>query len=397
MLIRSSFVKHLAQTSDAPLGIQVESAKGVFLYGPDDERWLDLIAGISVSSLGHGHPQVLSAIKQQVDSYMHTMVYGELIQAPQVKLAEWLAMNLPDPLDSSFFVNSGSEATEGALKLAKRATGRSEIFAFRNSYHGSSHGALSVMGGEFWKQGFRPLLPGIHFLDLNVEEQLEALDGRAACIILETIQGEAGVQVPHKSYMQALRKKCDKHGILLILDEIQAGCGRTGKLWAFEHYGIVPDILLLSKAFGGGMPLGAFISSRELMSVLQKDPPLGHISTFGGHPVCCAASLAALKFITEEGLIDRVEEIEMLLHKQLKDLPGLVEIRSKGLLMALEFGDETLNQRLISRCLELGVMSDWFLWSASSMRIAPPLIISNEEVGMACEVIQQAAEETVGS
>ena len=361
------------------------------MYGPGGKRYLDMISGISVSSVGHRHPEVVRAVKDQADRYMHLMVYGEFVQSPQVKLAEVLVKHLPEPLDNVFLVNSGSEATEGALKLAKRYTGRTEIVAFRNAYHGSTQGSLSIMGEERMKKAFRPLLPDVRFLDYDRPAQLEQISARTACVIAETIQGEAGAVVPNAEFMQALRKRCNETGALLILDEIQAGLGRTGKLWAFEHYGIVPDILMLAKGLGGGMPIGAFIASAEIMQSLTNSPVLGHITTFGGNAVCAAAALATVKTITEGKLWEGVPEKEKLIRKKLKH-PAIKGIRGKGLMLAVEFDSFEQNKRIIDRCLEKGLLTDWFLFADNCLRIAPPLIMENDEIEAACQIILQAIE-----
>lgn len=298
------FFSHLAQTSPYPFGIAVAKAEGIYLYGPDGKRFVDMISGIGVSNIGHRHPHVVQAIKDQVDRHLHVMVYGEYIQSPSNMLAAKLASLLPPGLQCAYFVNSGTEANEAALKLAKRCTGRSEIISFRKSYHGSTHGSMSVSGNEVKKNAFRPLLPGVRFIDFNVASQLESITESTACVIMETIQGDAGVRIPSPEYLRALRKRCSDTGAMLILDEIQCGMGRTGKLFAFEHYGIVPDILTIGKAFGGGLPIAAFISSKENMSQLTHDPMLGHITTFGGNPVCCASALATLEVIQNERLLD---------------------------------------------------------------------------------------------
>lgn len=317
------------------------------------------------------------------------MVYGEYVQTPQVRFAEKLTSLLPENLQSVYFTNSGAEAVEGALKLAKRFTGRQQILAFRNSYHGSTHGALSVMGNEEFKQAYRPLLPGVSFGMFNNVDDLEMITADTACVIIESVQGEAGIRVPDRAYMQALRKSCDELGVLLVFDEIQAAFGRTGKLFAFEHFGIAPDILLLAKALGGGMPIGAFIASHKIMSVLTENPILGHITTFGGHPVCCAAGLAALEVLLNEQLIAGVEEKEAMFRKLLVH-PHIKEIRGKGLMLAIEFEDFDLNKKIIDRCIENGVITDWFLHCSNSMRIAPPLIITHQQIEKACSVILEA-------
>ena len=387
--LRQLFLANNAQTTDFPLLLEFERAEGVYMYDAVGKPYIDLISGIGVSNLGHSHPKVIEAIKQQVDKYMHLMVYGEYVQTPQVRFAEKLISIFPPNLQSVYFTNSGAEACEGALKLAKRYTGRSNIIACNNSYHGSTHGALSVMGNEEYKQAYRPLLPGVSFIQFNNLDDLDLINNQAACVIIETIQGEAGIRVPDMAYMQALRTKCDETGTLLILDEIQAAFGRTGKLFAFEHYGIVPDILLLAKALGGGMPVGAFAASHEIMDALKENPILGHITTFGGHPVCCAAGLAALEVLLDENLCDKVEE-KGELFRSLLIHPAIKEIRGKGLMLAIELENFDINKKIIDRCIANGVIVDWFLHCSNSMRIAPPLIITNDEIKKACEVILEA-------
>ncbi|MBI4947690.1 MAG: aspartate aminotransferase family protein [Bacteroidetes bacterium] len=406
MTNRQLFLNQLTQTSPAPMGLEIARAKGVYLFSPQGKKYMDLIAGISVSNIGHAHPKVVKAVKDQAEKFMHLMVYGEYVQSPQVKLAKRLTELLPKKLSSIYFVNSGSEAVEGALKLSKRFTRRTEIVAFKNAYHGSTHGALSVMGNETMKQAFRPLLPDVRFLEFNNEKQLEQITNKTACVIVESIQGEAGVIEPvgnrqlavsKNNFLQLLRKRCDETGTLLIFDEIQTGMGRTGKLFAFEHYGIVPDVLCLAKAFGGGMPLGAFISSKEIMSTLSHDPVLGHITTFGGHPVCCAAALTALELIAsppapllkEKGGVSWKGE----LFKKLLKHPRIKEVRGKGLLLAVQFSSEEENKKIISRCIQNGVVVDWFLFRSDAMRIAPPLTISEKEIKKACEVILKSIDE----
>lgn len=372
--------------------LHIERAEGVYLYGPDGKPYIDFVSGFAVSNIGHRHPRVVQAIKDQVDRYMHLAVYGEYIQSPQVQYATKITSVLPDTLNSVYFVNSGAEATEGALKLAKRYTGRSKIISCNHAYHGSTHGALSVMGNEYYKEAYRPLLPDVHFIDFNSGADLEKIDDQTACVIMETIQGEAGVRVADASYMQALRKRCTETGTLLILDEIQTGFGRTGKLFAFEHYDIVPDILLLAKGIGGGMPIGAFCANRQVMGVLADNPILGHITTFGGHPVCCAAGLATLTAILEEDLIAGIEEKEALLRSELRH-PAIREIRGKGLMLCIQL--DTFNQveEVSKICIENGVIVDWFLHCDTAIRIAPPLITSNEEIITACKTIKEALAE----
>jgi acetylornithine/N-succinyldiaminopimelate aminotransferase len=387
--LRQLFLANNAQTTNFPLLLEFERAEGVYLYNSEGKAYTDLISGIGVSSLGHGNPKVIEAVKQQVDKYMHLMVYGEYVQTPQVRFAEKLVSVLPENLQSVYFVNSGAEAVEGAIKLAKRFTGRQQVIACNGSYHGSTHGALSVMGNEDYKQAYRPLLPGVSFINFNNIDDLERITNQTACVIIETIQGEAGVRVPDVAYMQALRKKCTETGTLLILDEIQAAFGRTGKLFAFEHFDIVPDVLLLAKALGGGMPIGAFISSNEIMGALKENPILGHITTFGGHPVCCAAGLAALEVLLEDDLISGVAEKEALI-RQLLVHPAIKQIRGKGLMLAVELENFDLNKKIIDRCIENGVITDWFLHCSNSMRIAPPLIITSAQINEACAVILEA-------
>ncbi|GAA4921576.1 aspartate aminotransferase family protein [Mucilaginibacter defluvii] len=389
--LRQLFLLHNAQTTDFPLLLEFERAEGVYMYDAEGKAYMDLISGIGVSSIGHRHPRVVEAIKNQVDKYMHLMVYGEYVQTPQVRFAEKLISVLPERLESVYFVNSGAEAVEGALKLAKRYTGRSEIIACYNSYHGSTHGALSVMGSAEFKRGYGPLLPDVNFIEFDRLPDLQKITDKTACVIVETLQGEAGVRVPEIQYMQALRHQCDKTGTLLILDEIQAGMGRTGKLFAFEHYGIEPDILLLAKALGGGMPIGAFISSRETMGAFKDNPILGHITTFGGHPVSCAAGLAALEVLLDEDLAAQVAEKEQLF-KALLVHPAIKQVRGKGLMLAAEFESFELVKKIIDRCIQNGIITDWFLHCSNSMRIAPPLIITHDEVKDACAVINEAIE-----
>jgi putrescine aminotransferase len=390
---RQLFLQHLAQTSDFPLSLEIESAEGIYLKDVYGKSYIDFISGIGVSNVGHRHPNVIKAIKDQADQYLHVMVYGEYIQSPQVQLATSLSATLPENLSSVYLLNSGSEAVEGALKLAKRYTGRSQFLSCYNAYHGSSHGALSASGSEVFKQKFRPLLPGFTHIEFGNPDHLDLINTDVAAIIMETVQGEAGIRQADVSYFQKLRKKCDETGTLLILDEIQCGFGRTGKLWAFEHYGITPDILLSAKGMGGGMPIGCFISSPEIMGVLRNNPILGHITTFGGNPVCAAASLATLRTIQKENLLDQVEHKSTLLRELLVH-PKIKEVRGIGLFLAVEFEDFDQLKRVIDRAIELGVISDWFLFCDNSMRIAPPLIITEEEIRKACALIIQAIDET---
>ncbi|MBS1543407.1 MAG: aspartate aminotransferase family protein, partial [Bacteroidetes bacterium] len=383
------FLHRLAQTSPGPFLIPVQRAKGTFLYEPSGKRYFDLISGIAVNNIGHCHPHVVKAIQDQAERHLHVMAYGEYIQEPSNRLAAKLASLLPPSLNCSYFVNSGTEANEGALKLAKRITGRTEIISCRKSYHGSTHGSLSVSGNEVKKNAFRPLLPGIRFIDFNRMEDLKDITTATACVIMETVQGDAGVRIPDHDYMQALRRRCTETGALLILDEIQCGMGRTGKLFSFEHFGIVPDILTIAKAFGGGLPIGAFISSEENMRTLTHDPMLGHITTFGGNPVCCASALATLEVIENENLLTSVESKGARIEAHLKH--SLVkEIRRIGLMFAVDFDSADKVNRIVNYAKARGVICYWFLSHPNSFRIAPPLTISNEEIDEACSVIREA-------
>jgi acetylornithine/succinyldiaminopimelate/putrescine aminotransferase len=361
------------------------------LYDAAGKEYIDLVGGISVANTGHRHPEVIAAIQKQLDAYLHIMVYGEFVETPQVQFAKLLTDHLPATLNSVYFTNSGAEAVEGAMKLAKRVTNRTQIIAFNNSYHGSTQGALSVMGDEYWRNAFRPLLPDVLHLEYNSFESLSSITEQTACVITETVQAEAGILVPAKEWMLALRKKCSSTGTLLVLDEIQAGFGRTGKLWGFEHFDIVPDVLLLGKALGGGMPLGAFIADRKLMQALTENPVLGHITTFGGHPVCCAAGMAAMKVLLEEGMINPVKQKEELFRSLLIH-PKIEAVRSFGLWMTVEFDSFETNKKIINACIQQGVLTDWFLFASNCLRISPPLIISEEEIRKACEVIMEACD-----
>jgi acetylornithine/succinyldiaminopimelate/putrescine aminotransferase len=389
---RELFLKHIAQTSDSPLTLEVERAEGVYLFTPSGQRIFDLISGVSVSNVGHTHPRVVQAVSEQVQKYMYLMVYGELVQTPQVKLAQRIAELLPESLQSVYFVNSGSEAVEGAVKLAKRYTGRPEVISYVNAYHGSTLGALSLMGNEDNKRSFRPLLPGIQHIELNSYDDLQRISDNTACVIIEPIQGEAGIITTDCDYMIALRKRCTETGALLIFDEIQTGLGRTGKLFAFENYRVIPDILLVAKAFGGGMPLGAFISSNTIMQCLTSNPPLGHITTFGGHPVSCAASLAALNTMLELNLMNTVLQKEALFISLLKDHPQIKSIRSNGLFIAMELGSFSKVQKIVKFGLEMGFLTDWFLFCDTAFRISPPLIITEEEIDAVSRIILEALD-----
>jgi acetylornithine/succinyldiaminopimelate/putrescine aminotransferase len=386
MNIRQLFQQHVAQTSPAPVGFEIVKAEGSVLYDVSGKEYIDLIGGISVCNVGHRHPAVIEAITRQANDYLHAMVYGELIQSPQVQYATLLASHLPASLNCVYFTNSGTEATEGALKLARRVTGRPNVVACNNSYHGSTLGALSVMGDEYWRNAFRPLLPGVSHLDFNSTALIDAIDHHTACVIIETVQAEASVITPDVNWIQALRDKCTQTGALLIFDEIQCGFGRTGTLWGFQQYGVVPDILLLGKALGGGMPLGAFIASYALMNQLTDNPVLGHISTFGGHPVCCAAGMAAMQAMLNEQMIDQVAA-KGELFRQLLVHPSIKAVRNAGLLMAVELESADAVMKTLARCLQRGVFSDWFLFAPHCIRIAPPLTITEQEIREACNIL----------
>lgn len=383
MNTRQLFQQHLAQTSPEPVGLHITSAKGNYLTDVEGKQYIDLIGGISVCNVGHGHPKVIEAIKNQAEQYLHVMVYGELVQTPQLAFAQKLTDHLPGQLNSVYFTNSGAEACEAALKLARRITGRPGIVAAHNSYHGHTMGALSVMGSEYWRNAFRPLLPGVQHYTYNSQEFIDAIDEQTGCVLIETVQSEAGIIAPDQAWLMALRERCTQKGALLIMDEIQAGFGRTGKLWGFEHYNIVPDILLLGKALGGGMPMGAMIAGRELMLHFTHSPVLGHMTTFGGHPLCCAAGLAAMEALLEEELTEQVSAKEQLFHTLLVH-PKIKTIRSKGLLMAVALENNAAVLTALQKCLEQGVFSDWFLFADNCIRIAPPLTITHEEIRTAC-------------
>jgi len=383
---RQLFLQHLGQTSASPLMLEIVQAEGVFMYGPSGEKYLDLISGGSVSNTGHRHPKVVRAVKDQADAYLHLMVYGEIIQSPQVAYAEYLSRFLPSSLGCTYFVNSGSEAVEGALKLAKRYTGRSRIISFKNSYHGSTHGALSIQGSEFYRNAFRPLLPDTYQAEFNNPASLDIIDEKTACVIVEPVQGEGGVILPQDGFLELVREKCSQTKALLIFDEIQTGFGRTGYMFAMDRYKVNPDILLLAKALGGGMPLGAFISSNEIMSALVSSPPLGHITTFGGHPVCCAAGLASMKVLKEENLVESCNDKSLLFKKLLcHELIG--EVRGEGLLLAVRLPHPDYIRYIISAAPRFGLVLDYFLFCDSAFRIAPPLVINEDEIRWACRQI----------
>ena len=405
---RQLFFQHIAQTSDFPLGLEIERAEGIYLYGPSlgepqpAKRHIDLISGIGVSNVGHRHPRVLEAIQRQLDKYLHLMVYGEYVQTPQTQLAQALVETLPPSLDNVYFTNSGTEAVEGAMKLAKRYTGRSEIISCFNAYHGSTQGALSLSGDEHFKQNYRPLLPDIRHIHHGSWDDIDQISSRTAAVVMEVIGGEAGIRVPSAEYLQAVRQRCTDVGALLIFDEIQTGFGRTGTFWAFEGFGpVVPDILLCAKGMGGGMPIGAFISPSEIMGVFKNNPILGHITTFGGHPVSCAASLATLRVIREERLPEKAEAKGQLF-RQLLVHPAIREIRGKGLMLAVEFDSFEVLKPIIDRAIQgassdqmvtqPGIITDWFLFCNNSMRIAPPLIITEDQIREACAIILTAID-----
>jgi len=380
---RQLFLNHVGQTSPAPLALEIVKATGSKLIDVNGKEYIDLIGGISVCNVGHCHPQVVEAVKQQAEQYMHIMVYGELVETPQVTYAKKLTEHLPVSLNAVFYTASGSEATEGAMKLAKRFTGRTKIVSFKNSYHGSTQGALSIMGDEYWRNAFRPLLPGIIQLKYNSFDDLQQITNEVACVIAETVQAEAGVLVPQNGWLKALRKRCTETGTLMVLDEIQCAFGRNGSLFAFEQFDVVPDILLLGKALGGGMPLGAFVADKQIMDSLTHDPVLGHINTFGGHPVCCAAGLAALNVLQDEKLIDGVKEKEQLFLTLLKH-PAIKAVRSCGLMMAVEFDSFETNKKIIDLLIDRGVFTDWFLFASNCLRIVPPLTIRKDDIQTAC-------------
>jgi len=387
---RQIFLSKLAQTNEFPLMLEVKSAKGNYIYDTEGKRYLDLISGISVNYLGHHHPAVITALKKQLDDYSHVMVYGEFIQSPQTEYAELLTSHLPENLSNIYFVNSGSEATEGAMKLAKRYTGRSEILYFDSAYHGSTQGALSLAGGEELKRNFRPLLPAVHKLTFNSGEELDRITEETAAVIIEPVQGEAGARASYPCFLRALRERCYQTGTLLIFDEIQCGFGRTGSLWSFESYAVVPDILLLGKALGGGLPLGAFISSKEIMSTLMNDPVLGHISTFGGHPLSCKAGYASLNEALKTGILMSVIEKGILFKSLVYEKIGTV--KGKGLLLSLQLGSFERVERMIHYLFQNNVISDWFVFNNTSIRIAPPYTISTDEIQSVCELINAFEE-----
>ncbi len=378
--------------------VEVERAEGSFFYTPEGKRYYDLVAGVSVSNVGHGNAEVVRAVQEQAARYMHIMVYGEMVESPQTRYATAIAEALPAPLSSVYFVNSGAEAVEGALKLAKRYTHRTELISMRRAYHGSTHGAMSMMGtpeGEEWKAAFRPLLPDVRAIEFNDFEALACITQRTAAVLVEPVQGEGGVRLPVAGWLQALRQRCDSVGALLIFDEIQTGLGRTGEMFAMQKYGVTPDIVCLAKAFGGGMPLGAFVASNQVMDVLQSEPTLGHITTFGGHPVCCAAGLAAFTYLKEHGVVEQVEAKGARYEQQLLSHPAVREIRRSGLLLAVELGASERLYRIMELFKEEGILSDWFLFCDTAFRISPPLTISLEEIDDSVRIIRHCLDRIV--
>lgn len=394
-ILRKQFLAHVGQTSPSPMLVEVARAEGSFFYTPEGKRYYDLVAGVSVSNVGHCNPAVVKAVQEQAARYMHVMVYGELVETPQVEYAAKVASLLSGGLSSLYFVNSGAEAVEGALKLAKRYTGRTELVSFKNAYHGSTHGSLSVMGGEEYRNSYRPLLPDVRQLRFNRPEDLEQITARTACVIVEPVQGEGGIQLPAPGFLEALRRRCDETGALLIFDEIQTGTGRTGTLYYFQQAGVTPDILCTAKSFGGGMPLGAFISSDGIMSTLKTNPVLGHITTFGGHPVCCAAGLAALEYLLGEGLMQQADAKGARYEQAMRAHPAVKKVRRAGLLMAVEFGDAALCERVVQRAVETGLLTEWFLFWPTALRIAPPLTITDDEIDASCRILLDAIDHAV--
>lgn len=389
--LRDLFFRHVGQTSSSPLGLSIVKAEGVFFY-TESRRYLDFISGVCVSNVGHGRPEVVRAVKDQMENFAHLMVYGEMIESPQVLHAKLLTSILPPSLDCVYYVNSGSEANEAAVKLAKRITGRRRIVSCLNAYHGSTQGNLSLMSSEEFKNSFRPLLPMVDHIVFNDVESLSAITEDTAAVIIEPVQGEGGVQIPRPGFLESLRKKCDQTGALLIFDEVQTGFGRTGKMFAFEKYGAVPDILTLAKALGGGMPLGAMVTSGERMKCWQTDPPLGHITTFGGHPVCCAAALASLKLLLEKPWVGEVERKSRKIYDALISHPAVKEIRAAGLLIAVDLGDAAKAKKMLYLLLDEGVLTDWFLFQGTSFRIAPPLCITDQEIDLGLEAVRRALD-----
>lgn len=392
--LRSLFLSHVAQTSPAPPMLEVERAEACFIYDSSGKSYIDLISGISVSNIGHRHPRVLEAIKAQSEKYLHTMVYGEFVQSPQVQLAKAITEKLPEHLNSVYFVNSGAEAVEGALKLAKRHTNRPGIISCVNAYHGSSHGALSIMGSEFFKQAYGPLLPATQLIRFNNFDDLEKIDFQIACVVVEPVQGEAGAIAGELEWLIALRKRCNEQGVLLVFDEIQTGYGRTGSFFAFQNYQVFPDILLMAKGMGGGLPIGAFVASKELMTDLSHDPVLGHITTFGGNALCCAAALAVTNVLHESDLMLEVDAKSKRFISNLNHHPDILEIRGRGFLLAIRLENNERVLKTMNKCYELGLITDWFLFADDCLRIAPPLIIDNELIDLSCAILLKAISAT---
>ena len=395
MILRKQFLEHVGQTSPSPMLVEVARAEGSFFYTPEGKRYFDLVAGVSVSNVGHTNPEVVKAVQQQASDYMHVMVYGEMVERPQVEYAHKIAQLLPGELDCVYFVNSGAEAVEVALKLAKRYTGRTELISMRRAYHGSTHGAMSMMGtpeGEEWKAEFRPLLPDVKSINFNSFEDLQHITERTAGVLCEVVQGEAGVRLPNPEWLKALRQRCTDVGAMLIFDEIQTGMGRTGEMFASTKYGITPDIICLAKAFGGGMPLGGVASNKKILDSFTHSPVLGHITTFGGHPVCCAAGLAALNYLINNNIVEQVENKGARFEERLKSHPRVLEIRRSGLLLALELGKPEYLYRLMEIFKEEGIMSDWFLYCDTAFRISPPLTISEAEIEECCTIIERSLD-----
>lgn len=391
---RQIFLNHIAQTSDAPIALEIAKAGGIYMYDKENKKYIDGISGFSVANIGHSHPKVIEAVQKQVADYMHLIVYGEFIEQPQTAYAKLLTDNLPEKLNCVYFTNSGAEAVEGAMKLAKRATNRSKIVCFNKSYHGSTQGALSLMGDEYWRNAFRPLLPDVFHFDYQSEESILAIDNTTACVIVEPVQAEAGVVSPNQNWLQQLRQQCTQQNVLLILDEIQTGFGRTGNLFAFEKHNIVPDILLLGKALGGGMPLGAFIANKELMNELSYNPVLGHITTFGGHPVSCAAGKVAMQVLLSENWINEVGIKENILQQKLVH-HKIKKVNTAGLWAAIELEDFEICKQVAHNCIKNGLITDWFLFAINCIRIAPPLCATNEEIETICNIVLKSIDEII--
>ena len=395
MILRKQFLEHVGQTSPSPMMVEVERADGSFFYTPEGKRYFDLVAGVSVSNVGHANPDVIAAVQKQAADYMHVMVYGEMVERPQVEYARSIAELLPGDLNCVYFVNSGAEAVEVALKLVKRHTGRTELISMKRAYHGSTHGAMSMMGtpeGEEWKAEFRPLLPDVKSINFNLFDDLKQITERTAGVLCEVVQGEAGVRLPNPAWLKALRERCTEVGALLIFDEIQTGMGRTGEMFASTKYGIQPDVVCLAKAFGGGMPLGGVAANKQVLDSFTHNPCLGHITTFGGHPVCCAAGLAALNYLKNNNIIESVESKGALFESLLKDHDKVLEIRRSGLLLAVELGKSEYLYRLMEIFKQEGIMSDWFLYCDTAFRISPPLTISESEIEECCQIIRRSLD-----